>query len=194
MKVVALTGGIGSGKSTVAKMFRSWDVPVYDSDKEAKLLLNRSKKLRKELISLLGEKAYKDKKLNRTYIADKIFKDKKLLFKMNNIVHPAVRKHFLKWAKKQEANYIIQEAAIIFENGNQHHYDAIILVTAPQELRIQRVVNRDDVSEKEVLARIKNQWSDKEKIPLSDFVIENTDLDQTAAKVSEINLALLDNS
>lgn len=194
MKIVALTGGIGSGKSTVAKMFKAWDVPVYNSDKQAKRLLNNSKKLRKRIISLLGDEAYKDKKLNKSFVASQIFENKKLLQKMNNIVHPAVRKHFLKWVKKQEAHYVIQETAIVFENGSQHNYDVIILVTAPQDVRVQRVIERDGTKEKQVLARMKNQWNDEEKIPLSDFVIHNTDLEKTADKVSEINMALLRNS
>jgi len=194
MKIVALTGGIGSGKSTVAKMFKAWDVPVYDSDKEAKQLLNSSKRLKKEIISLLGEEAYDGKRLNKSYVSSKIFENKKLLQQMNKVVHPAVRKHFLKWVEKQEANYVIQETAIVFENGNQHNYDVIILVTAPEDTRLQRVMDRDGVTEEQVLVRMKNQWSDKEKTPLSDFVIHNTDLKKTAAKVSEINMALLDNS
>jgi len=192
MKIVALTGGIGSGKSTVAKMFKAWDVPVYNSDKEAKKLINKSKKIRKAIKSLLGDQAYEDKKLNKTFVADKIFGDKKLLHKMNQIVHPAVRKHFVKWTKKQEAPYVIQEAAIIFENGNQHHYDYIILVTAPEDVRIQRVMTRDQSTHDQVLARIKNQWSDQDKIPLSDFIIENIDLKKTSDKVSEINMKLHD--
>jgi len=190
MKIVALTGGIGSGKSTVAKMFKAWDVPVYDSDKEAKRLLGSSKKLRNEIISLLGKAAYDGKRLNKTYVANKIFEDKQLLLAMNKIVHPAVRKHFTKWAKKQEAAYVIQEAAIIFENGNQHNYDVVILVTAPQEVRIQRVMERDGVTKKQVLARMKNQWKDSDKIPLSDFVIESVDLKDTADSVSAIHMAL----
>lgn len=194
MKIVALTGGIGSGKSTIAKMFTFLDVPVYDSDKEAKRLLNSSKRLRKDIISVLGEDAYKGKRLNKTYISSKIFKNKELLLEMNKIVHPAVRKHFKAWVKKQETPYVIQETAIIFENGGQHNYDAIVLVTAPQDIRIKRVMDRDNVTKEQVMARIKNQWSDSEKIPLSDFVIENTDLKKTAAKVSAVNKALLENS
>jgi len=194
MKIVGLTGGIGSGKSTVAKMFKALGVPVYDSDKEAKRLLNSSKKLRGKLISLLGEGAYKGKRLNKTFVSSKIFDDKKLLLKMNKIVHPAVRTHFMKWVAKQEASYVVQEAAIIFENGNQHNYDAIILTTSPQDVRIERVVYRDAVSEKQVLARIRNQWPDAEKIPLSDFVIHNLDLEKTTEEVSKINKVLLGQS
>lgn len=194
MKIVALTGGIGSGKSTVAKMFMALGVPVYNSDKEAKALVHASKSIKNALIALLGEKAYLGEKLNKTYVADQIFADSDLLQKMNNIIHPAVREHFLKWAAKQKAPYVIQEAAIIFENGNEGFYDAIILVTAPQESRIQRVMSRDKVDREKVLARMANQWDDAKKITLSDFIIENIDIEATTEKVSEINTTLLENS
>jgi len=194
MKIVALTGGIGSGKSTVAKMFKGLGAPVYDSDSEAKKLLQRSSALKKELILLLGEEAYLYEKLNKTYVAGKIFGNKEMLQKMNKIVHPAVREHFLIWAKKQTAPYVIQEAAIIFENGNQHYYDAIIHVTAPQESRIQRVMKRDGATKAQILARMMNQWDDDEKNALSDFIIPNLNIGETANKVSAIHRALLDNS
>ena len=193
MKIVALTGGIGSGKSTVAEMFKALGVPVYNSDKEAKTLLNSSEKLQKDLILLLGEEAYLDKKLNKTYVAEKIFGNRTLLQKMNEIIHPAVRKDFLRWTGKRKAPYVIQEAAIIFESGNQHNYDVIILVTAPQNTRIERVMRRDGISREQVLARMDNQWSDAEKIALSDFIIENTHMEDTAKRVSDINSALLNN-
>ena len=194
MKIVALTGGIGSGKSTVAKMFRALGVSVYDSDEEAKALLNTSKELRNALISLLGEEAYLGKELNKKYVAAKIFANKELLLKINNIVHPAVRTHFLKWAEKQDAPYVIQEAAIIFESGNQHYYDAIILVTSPQDVRIERVMNRDDITRDQVVARIRNQWTDEKKIPLSDFIIQNVKIEETTQRVKKISKVLLDNS
>lgn len=193
MKIVALTGGIGSGKSTVAKMFKALGVPVYNSDKEAKTLLNSSEKLQKDLILLLGQEAFLDKKLNKTYVAEKIFGDRKLLQRMNKIIHPAVREDFLRWTGKQNAPYVIQEAAITFESGNQHFYDVIILVTAPQNSRVERVMRRDGVTREQVLARMDNQWGDEEKIALSDYVIENIHIGETAKKVSAINLALLNN-
>lgn len=194
MKIVGLTGGIGSGKTTVARMFGDLGVPVYDSDKEAKKLMRSSKKLKKAIIELFGAEAYKDKKLNKKYISNKIFNNRDLLEKLNSIVHPAVRKHFLSWAKKQKTVYVIQEAAIIYENGKHGFYDKIILVTAPQSTRIKRVMDRDKVSKQEVVARIKHQWPDEKKIPLSDFIIENLDLEKTRTKVFEVNLALLENS
>lgn len=194
MKIVGLTGGIGSGKSTVADFFDALDIPVYNSDQEAKALMVNSKKLKKSIIELLGKKAYTGKILNRTYIADSIFKDVALLQKMNDIVHPAVRKHFLKWVEKQDAPYVIQETALIFENSSAEFYDEIILVTAPEDIRIERVVKRDKSTKKEVLNRLKKQLPDIEKIPLADFVIENLELKKTKQKVAEVHDALLENS
>lgn len=193
--IVGLTGGIGSGKTTVAQLFADLGVPVYNSDVEAKKLMNSSKKLRKEIKSLFGKEAYKKKKLNRSFIAEKVFEDKKLLKKLNSIVHPAVRKHFKSWANEQKAHYVIQEAAIIFEQGNQGFYDKIILVTAPVRERIARVLKRDaNQNRLKIENRIANQLPDNEKVGLSDYVIENLNLENTKAKILEVHNALLDYS
>lgn len=189
--IIGLTGGIGSGKSTVAKMFRDLGVPVYDSDYEAKELMNNDLNVRTAVISLFGKKAYNKEKLNRTFIASKVFKDKKALEKLNKIVHPAVRKHFKEWVQKQEFEFVIQETALIFENEMQEFYDKIILVTAPLELRIDRVVQRDNVAREAVLSRIENQLSDEVKIPKSHFLIENIDLALTKQRVDQIHQILL---
>ena len=190
--IVGLTGGIGSGKTTVAKFFVELGVPVYNSDKEAKKLMKSSKKVKKAIIELLGENAYKGKRLNKIYISDKIFKNKSLLTELNSIVHPAVRKHFLRWTKRQDSPYVIQETAIIFENSGQDFYDKIILVTAPEEERIQRVMVRSGISKNAILARLKNQWLDIKKEPLSDYVIVNLKLTKTKIKVEEVHNAILD--
>ncbi len=194
MIIVALTGGIGSGKTTVANMFKNLGVPVYDSDKEAKNLMMSSKKLRKDIKALLGDLAYKDKTLNREYIAKKVFKDKGLLKQLNEIVHPAVRKDFLKWAKKQGTAYVIQESAIVFENKQEDFYDKIILVTAPQEIRLERVIERDNVSKSKIMDRMGNQLDDEDKIKMSDYVIDNITLDETRSKVKEVHGLLLKDS
>lgn len=190
--IVGLTGGIGSGKTTVGDFFVELGVPVYNSDLEAKQLMISSKLLKKDIKKLLGKDAYKDKKLNKTYISDKIFNDPSLLQKMNNIVHPAVRDDFMVWAKMQNSPYVIQETALIFENSAHEFYDKIILVTVPQDTRIQRVVDRDGSSKKKISERIDNQLSDAEKIPFADFVIANSELEKTKLKVEEINIALLE--
>ncbi len=189
--LVGLTGGIGSGKSTVAQMFRDLGVPVYDSDKEAKSLMVNAPALKSAIIDLLGDNAYTGKTLNRSYIAELVFKDTGLLQKLNKIVHPAVRQHFLKWANEQSAPYVIQETALIFENGVQDNYSATILVTAPLEMRLKRVMERDGVAKQVVLERMKNQMDDNQKIDLAQFCIENIDLEATKEKVRRLHAKLL---
>jgi dephospho-CoA kinase len=191
MIVVGLTGGIGSGKSTIAAMFRKLGVPVYNSDERAKLLMNTSKKIRKQLVELLGKKAFLDDKLNKTFIAKKVFNDADLLEQLNHIVHPVVRKDFLKWAKKQDTAYVIQETALLFENNAQDLYDTVILITAPKELRLERVLSRDETSKEQIIARMNNQLDDENKLELANLVIENIDLKSTALKVLKVHEAIL---
>ncbi|MBA4744190.1 MAG: dephospho-CoA kinase [Muricauda sp.] len=191
MMIVGLTGGIGSGKSTVAKMFKELGIPVYDSDMEAKKLMETSTEVKATIMDLLGREAYGKDGLNRPYIADKVFKDPELLEKLNGIVHPAVRKHFLEWANRQKSPYVIQETALIFENDAQDKYDCTILVTAPVETRIKRVMDRDKVEKQAVVDRINNQLKDKQKLDLTDFSIENLELGKTKRKVKELHLKLL---
>ncbi|MEE9363348.1 MAG: dephospho-CoA kinase [Cellulophaga sp.] len=191
MMIIGLTGGIGSGKSTVAKMFRDLGVPVYNSDKEAKKLMKSSKKIKKAIIELLGRDAYSDGKLNKSYISNKIFNNSMLLDGVNKIVHPAVRKHFFKWANKKDSSYVIQETALIFENKAQELYDRIILVTAPESVRIQRVVSRDAVSEVVIQSRIKNQLADVEKQKQSDYIIDNLILEETELIVKKLHFAFV---
>lgn len=189
--IVGLTGGIGSGKTTVGKMFTELGIPVYDSDLEAKRLMQSSKKLKKAITELFGNEAYIDDKLNKTYISTLVFKNQNLLKKLNAIVHPAVKKHFKSWTKKQGTPYVIQEAAIIFENASHESYDKVILVTSPQSIRIQRVMNRDGYAEEKVRDRMQNQWEDARKAALADFVIENVDIKKTKLKVRDIHKQLL---
>ncbi|WP_350288283.1 dephospho-CoA kinase [uncultured Croceitalea sp.] len=189
--IVGLTGGIGSGKSTISSLFRALGVPVYDSDKEAKLLMNTSKSIRKAIIALLGKKAFMDDTLNRDYISGKVFKDNELLERLNKIVHPEVKKHFIKWSLEQDAPYVIQETALIFENKNQDNYDKIILVTAPVEIRIARVIERDSVTKSLILDRINNQLTDAEKMDRADFIVENINLKKTAENIKHIHDQLL---
>ena len=191
MVVVGLTGGIGSGKTTISEYFESFGVPVYIADDEAKALMNRSKVIKRKLIKLFGESAYKKGELNRPYLASKIFKDKALLTKMNAIVHPKVASHFKRWLKKQEALYIIKEAAIIFENNLEYQYDYIITVVADEDLRIDRVMKRDDSTREKVISIIGNQLPDKEKIEKSDFVITNNELEAAKKQTANIHHQIL---
>lgn len=189
--IVGLTGGIGSGKTTVANYFKALNVPVYIADNEAKALMNRSKVIKRKLIKLFGDEAYVDNTLNKPFIASQIFSNKDLLKKMNAIVHPKVVKHFSNWVKKQNVPYVISEVAIIFENGSQGKYDYIITVVAPEQTRLNRVIKRDNSSEAKVKAIMNNQWTDQQKTEHSDFVINNTDLIDTKLQVENIHSKLL---
>ncbi|WP_298541018.1 dephospho-CoA kinase [uncultured Aquimarina sp.] len=187
MKVIGLTGGIGSGKSTVAEMFAKLGVPIYIADDEAKKLMNEDISVKKQIVALLGVNSYTEQGLNRSFIADKVFNNKELLEKLNAIVHPKVATHFTKWKNEQKFEYVIKEAAILFENGGYKRCDHTILVTAPKETRIKRVLKRDNTTRSQVLARLKNQWEDSEKIPLADFVIINTNLEETWLQIKKIH-------
>lgn len=186
MKIIGLTGGIGSGKTTIAKMFNTLGVPVYFADIEAKKIMNNSTEVRNKLIDLFGEDAYLNGVLNREYIANIIFSNKDLLSSMNKIVHPVVEKEFKLWVSIQEAPFVIQENALIFENKKQNSFDGIITVIAPIEDRIQRVMTRNELSREQVLARMRNQLEDEFRIKGSKFVINNVDLLKTEIQVKEI--------
>lgn len=191
MKIVGLTGGIGSGKSTVAQMFAAYGIPVYNSDIEAKELTNSSPVIRQQLISLLGEETYKEGILDRKFLADKIFNDPEILQKVNAIIHPKVAAHFKNWVTLQNSAYVIKEAAILYESGSDSQCDLVIVVTASKKERIRRVMQRDRVSKKEVEARMRNQWSDSKKIKLADFVIYNELLSDTKKQVESIHFQLI---
>ncbi len=185
-KIIGLTGGIGSGKSTVAKMFTAYGIPVYIADDEAKKLME-SDEVIKQVIGTFGKDIISDGKINRTKLADIVFNDAEKLTLLNKIVHPAVQKHFTDWLKNRETiPFVIKEAAILFETGGHKQCDKVITVVAPQQLRIERVVARDNTDQEGVLKRINNQWSDEKKILLSDFIIENIDLEKTKEQVDEI--------
>jgi len=145
-----------------------------------------------ELVSLLGNEAYTESGINRSYVADKIFNDPILLQKVNEIIHPKVRAHFKRWVRKQNTPYVIKEAAILFENGGYKECDKTILIVAPKVQRIKRIMERDGATLEQIEDRMKNQWEDSDKIPLADYVIENTDLESTKSQVIEIHHFILD--
>ena len=172
MKYIGLTGGIGSGKSTVGKIFSSLGIPVYNADFEARWLSDNDQGIIGGLIALLGKDIYRDGLLQRPVLAEYVFNDANLLQKVNAIIHPIVESHFHTWAAQQgHAPYVVKEAAILVENGGWQRVDHLILVVAPEELRIQRVQRRDGVRYDQVKARINNQMSDDKKMGFADSVI-----------------------
>jgi dephospho-CoA kinase len=162
MRVVCLTGGIGSGKSTVAQVFRSFGVPVFDSDSEAKLVYHQPD-VRAAVIALAGEEVFEGNALRRDVLAAKVFSDEDALRRLNAIIHPAVRKRWQHWLEAQTAPYVIREAAIMLETGTAADCDTIILISAPEEIRIRRVMQRDCVDEAHVRARLSRQWTDAQR-------------------------------
>lgn len=192
IKVVGLTGGIGSGKTTVAKLFKAEGIPIYIADVEAKKLLEDSAVIREEVIELLGPKTYDENgKPDRAFIASQVFDNDQLLKKLNAIIHPRVGLHFQEWKKQQTTPYVIYEAAIIFETGREDDFDYTILVKAPKAERIKRLKKRDNSTVKQIEARMANQWSDKEKEKLASFTIENIDLAVVKTKILQLHKILL---
>lgn len=194
MNLIGLTGGIGSGKTTVASIFNTLGIPVYDSDFRAKHLMNSVKDLKEQIISLFGKEAYlHEDELNRHYIASQVFSDPTQLEKLNAIVHPAVYKDLLAWSSEHNqisAPYLIQESAILFEENLTRRLNAIILLVAPEELRIERTMSRDNVTREEVIKRINLQWPDDKKIPASDYVIYNDGERPLIEQVKDIDLMI----
>ena len=171
---VGITGGIGSGKTIIGKIFRVLGIPVFDADTEAKRLMTMNEALIHAIKVEFGQEAYhKDGLLNRAYMAGEVFNDETKLKKLNAMVHPIVIEAGEEWAAKQDAPYTIKEAALLFESGSYKHNNYNVLVTAPLELRIQRVMQRDDVTIEQVKARVERQWSDEQKKQLADFEITN---------------------
>lgn len=192
MKIIGLTGGIGSGKTTVAYMFKDLGIPIYIADEEAKRLLVRSKVIRRKLIALFGEKVYlKNGEINKKSISDKIFKNSNYLEKMNAIVHPKVAQHFKRWIKKQDAPFVLKESAILFESGAYKECDKIITVTASEDIRVNRVLKRDHTTKKKVKAIIDKQLSEEYKIKNADYVIHNNTLEETLQAVKKIYADLI---
>ena len=194
MKIVGLTGGIGSGKTTVAGFFRELGVPVYIADEEAKKLMHSDPEVKRQIEEMFGEQVYKDGILDRKYLASRVFNDKGLLEKLNSIVHPAVGKHFLTWKSLQDSDYVVYEAAILFEKGGYKQCDRNLLITAPLKERLSRVKQRDKTSEEEIKARMNNQWTDMKKAQFADFIIENKDLAETRVNVRKIHDLMRDSA
>lgn len=173
MLKIGLTGGIGSGKSVVARIFAVLGIPVYYADDEAKKLMNTDKDLKAAILKHFGEKSYREGELDRKYLARVVFNDTQKLELLNSLTHPATIQHAAGWIKRQTAPYIIKEAALLFESGAAKLLDKVIGVYAPEAIRLRRVMERDQVKAEEVLQRMSRQMNEEKKMKLCDFVIVN---------------------
>jgi dephospho-CoA kinase len=188
---VGITGGMGSGKSTVSEIFKTLGIPVYKADDAAKRLMNEDETVKTALIKYFGEQVYLDGKLNRQYLAEQVFNNKEKLSFLNSVVHPATINDGQRWMQKQSGAYAIKEAAIIFESGTQRYLDYIIGVYAPVTLRIFRSKKRDNLTQEEVKARINKQMDDAIKMKLCDIVIINDEQQALLPQVLKLHEALL---
>jgi dephospho-CoA kinase len=191
MKIVGLTGGIGSGKSKALTFFKNKGIPCYQADLAGHKVLNENPEVKAKVKAYFGSEIYTSKGLDRKALGKQVFNNQEALQFLNGIVHPAVRLDFQNFIEEQQAPFIVSEVAILFENGGEKRYDKIILLTAPEALRIERVMARDGVSETEVRQRMQKQWTDAQKIPLADYVIDNTDWTTTENELERVYKELL---
>jgi dephospho-CoA kinase len=190
---IGLTGGIGSGKSLVAKILETRNIPVFYSDKEANALVEKNAEVKSKIIDLLGAEAYNSSGYNRPYVAQRVFNSADLLGKLNQIIHPAVRQAFDHFVSSRNSTYVFNEAAIFFETSAHQSFDFMVLVCSPMELRIKRLQDRDKATVEEIKNRMDKQWSDEKKRPLADFIIENNENDSILEQIDELlkKLALI---
>jgi dephospho-CoA kinase len=184
---IGLTGGIGSGKTTVAKIFEALGIPVFYADDATKLLMNTNEELKNAIIKNFGEATYKNGELDRKYLASIVFNDKEKLELLNSITHPATIKNAAEWMSKQTSPYIIKEAALLFESGAAERLDYVIGVYAPQHIRIKRVMERDNLTTEEVMKRISRQLDEEMKMKLCNFVITNNEQALVIPQVLELD-------
>lgn len=188
---IGLTGGIGSGKSTVAKIFETLGIPVYYSDIEAKKILNENEELRKQVIRHFGAESYIHNQLNRKYLSAIIFDDDQKRVLLNSLVHPLTIKDAAQWMQEQHTPYAIKEAALIFESDVWKHLDKVIGVSAPYELRLQRSMQRDNISKEAVEARMSKQMNEEEKMKRCDFIIYNNEKELLIPQVIALHELLI---
>ncbi len=184
---IGLTGGIGSGKSTVARIFKVLGIPVYDADSASKRLMAENEQLKDQIKNSFGEEAYKDGRLNRKYLAEEVFHNNEKLILLNSFVHPATIKDAGEWMRKQKVPYLIKEAALIFESGSQKDLDYVIGVKAPLALRLQRAIERDKVTAEQVKARMNMQMDEEIKMRLCNYVIVNDEQQLLIPQVLELH-------
>lgn len=189
--LIGLTGGIGSGKTTVARLFEELGVPIFYSDDEAKALYQRPE-IQHKIAEIAGHDVFDEGILNRKRLAEKIFSNQMIRQQVNGIIHPEVRKSFAEFVLRHaEEPYLINEAAILFESGSYRQFHKTILVTAPEQIRINRVRQRDNADTDEIKKRMNAQWPDEQKIPLADLIIDNVELTETQKAVQKIHENLI---
>lgn len=191
MKRIGLTGGIGSGKSVVARVLMAMGYPVYFSDERSKFVTENDLEIRKGLVNLFGKEVFNVKGLNRSFLAKQIFNDDTKRLSVNQLIHPKVRADFDHWAEQQNSVIVFNEAAILFETGAYKRFDKNVLVTAPLDVRIGRVLERDKTSKEEVISRISKQWTDEEKIPLADYILVNDGKTPLIGQIEKMILELI---
>jgi dephospho-CoA kinase len=188
MKVIGITGGIGSGKTTTCEIFQELGVPVYYADLRARELMTSNADLKNKIIQSFGSQAYDDGRLNRPYLAQQVFNSKEKLSVLNGLVHPAVANDFDSWLEEQKGEkYVLKEAAILFESGAYQDVDITVLVIAPESLRLERVMARDGSTKEDVLKRMKNQWTQERKVKLADHIITNDGTQLLIPQVLELH-------
>jgi len=193
MYVIGLTGGIGCGKTTFSNLLSQKNIPVYNSDRSARRLMESNEVLKEKIQKLFGKQAYCHSQLDRSFIAKKVFTNKVLLNTLNHLVHPFVREDFDKWRKEQKSFYCIKESAILFESGLEKNCDMIITLCSPLNERIKRIEKRDHLEKKEIRDRMKNQLSDKERIQRSDIIVMNDKgLDQLFMEANRVHNEIID--
>ncbi|MGE9310222.1 dephospho-CoA kinase [Niabella sp. CJ426] len=189
---IGLTGGIGSGKTTIANIFSTLGIAIYDADSAAKNLMNTNLQIRQQLTNLFGTDTYKDGQLNRAYLSSKVFNNASLLAQLNAITHPITIMDSIDWFSRQQGSYAIKEAALIFESGSEKHLDYIIGVWAEKELRIKRVLQRGGGMDRAAIeARMEKQMEESEKMKRCNFVIDNNGKTSVIRQVFEIHQTLL---
>ena len=188
---LGITGGIGSGKTTVCRVFNVLGIPVFSADPAARQIMETDEKIIRGINSIAGKDLYVNGSLDRMELATLIFNDQSLLKKVNSLIHPAVLDHFIRWEKEQTTPYVIMEAAILFESGASKLVDKIATVVVPIEERINRVISRNRLSRKQIMERIQNQMDDETRIKLSDFVIPNSENDMIIPVILKIHKDLL---
>lgn len=188
---LGITGGIGSGKTSVCKVFGVLGIPVFSADPEAQIIMNTDKSIVDGINDIAGKNIYPAGELDKTELAKLIFNDLDMLRKVNSLVHPVVFQHFTEWAETQTAPYAIMEAAILFESGASNYVDRVATVLAPVEERISRVIKRNKLTREQVLERIKNQMDDEERIKLSDYVINNSENEMIIPVILDIHQDIL---